>query len=58
LNFEYGNLLKDTTETETEVAEKSSWDKANTGENYAWFGEIERKLAKLLMTTFAYRSSS
>jgi hypothetical protein len=23
-----------------------------------WFGEIERKLAKLLMTTFAYRSSS
>jgi hypothetical protein len=23
-----------------------------------WFGEIERKLAKLSMTTFAYRSSS
>jgi hypothetical protein len=23
-----------------------------------WFGEIKRKLAKLSMTTFAYRSSS
>jgi hypothetical protein len=23
-----------------------------------WFGEIERKLAKLSMTTFTYRSSS
>jgi hypothetical protein len=27
-------------------------------ENLVWFGEIERKLAKLLMTTFTYRSSS
>jgi hypothetical protein len=28
------------------------------GKNLAWFGEIERKLAKLSMTTFTYRSSS
>ncbi len=26
--------------------------------NLVWFGEIERKLAKLSMTTFTYRSSS
>jgi hypothetical protein len=36
----------------------SSWDQANRGENLGWFGEIERKLAKLLMTTFTYLSSS
>jgi hypothetical protein len=38
----------------------SSWDKANRGEKLGlvWFGEIERKLAKLSMTTFTYRSSS
>jgi hypothetical protein len=28
------------------------------GENLVWFGEIERKLAKLSMPTFTYRSSS
>ncbi len=28
------------------------------GKNLVWFGEIERKLAKLSKTTFAYRSSS
>jgi hypothetical protein len=26
--------------------------------NLVWFGEIERKLAKLSKTTFTYRSSS
>ncbi len=31
---------------------------ANRQQNLVWFGEIERKLAKLSMTTFAYRSSS
>jgi hypothetical protein len=40
------------------MAEKSSWDKANRCKNLVWFGEIERKLAKLSKTTFAYRSSS
>jgi hypothetical protein len=34
----------------------SSWDQA--GKNLVWFGEIERKLAKLSITTFTYRSSS
>jgi hypothetical protein len=28
------------------------------GKNLVWFGEKERKSAKLSMTTFAYRSSS
>jgi hypothetical protein len=28
------------------------------GKNLVWFGEIERKLAKLSTTTFTYRSSS
>ncbi len=28
------------------------------GKNLVWFVEIERKLAKLLKTTFTYRSSS
>jgi hypothetical protein len=40
------------------LAEKSSWDWQTDGINLVWFGEIERKLAKLSMTTFAYRSSS
>jgi hypothetical protein len=31
---------------------------AGIRQNLVWFGEIERKLAKLSMTTFAYRSSS
>jgi hypothetical protein len=35
-----------------------SWDWPTVGKNLVWFGEIERKLAKLSMTTFAYRSSS
>ncbi len=48
---------KDTTETETEVTEKSSWDQTR-GEKLGWFGEIERKLAKLSMTTFIFRSFS
>jgi hypothetical protein len=40
------------------LAEKSSWERPTEGKNLVWFGEIERKLAKLSMTTFAYRSSS
>jgi hypothetical protein len=40
------------------LAENSSWDRQTDGKNLAWFGEIEGKLAKFLMTTFAYRSSS
>ena len=43
---------------ETRMAEKSSWDMQTDGKNLVWFGEIERKLAKLSKTTFAYRSSS
>ncbi len=35
-----------------------SWDRQTDGKNFVWFGNIERKLAKLSMTTFAYRSSS
>ncbi len=44
---------------------KQKWQKSLTGtmqqtdgKNLVWFGEIEKKLAKLSKTTFAYRSSS
>jgi hypothetical protein len=42
------------------MAEMSSTGTRQTdGKNLVWFGEIERKkLAKLTMPTFAYRSSS
>jgi hypothetical protein len=41
------------------MAEKSSPGTRQTdGKKSVWFGEIERKLAKLSMPTFAYRSSS
>jgi hypothetical protein len=41
------------------MAEKSSWAPGKQmAENLVWFGEIERKLAKLSKTTFTYRSSS
>jgi hypothetical protein len=48
-------LKQETAENETGMAEKSRWD---VGKNLVWFGEIERKLAKLSKTTFTYRSSS
>jgi hypothetical protein len=34
------------------------WDQANRGKNLLCFREIERKLTKLSMPTFTYRSSS
>jgi hypothetical protein len=43
---------------------KQEWQKSPAGtrqtdsKNLVWFGEIERKLAKLSMTTFTYHSSS
>ncbi len=43
---------------------KQEWQKSadgtrqTNGKNLVWFGEIERKLAKLSKTTFTYRSSS
>jgi hypothetical protein len=43
---------------------KLEWQKSTAGtrqtvgKNLVWFGEIERKLAKLSKTTFTYRSSS
>jgi hypothetical protein len=41
------------------MAEKSSHETKHTdGKSLIWFGEIERKLAKLPMPTFTYRSSS
>jgi hypothetical protein len=60
LDVSFSNLfslpVKETAEIETGMAEKSSWDQANIRKNQVWFGEIERKLAKL-KTTFTYRSS-
>jgi uncharacterized membrane protein len=43
---------------------KQEWQKSPAGtrqtygKSYVWFGEIERKLAKLSKTTFTYCSSS
>ena len=52
------NLKQETAESETGMAEKSRWDQQTVGISLVWFGEIERKLAKLPKTTFTYRSSS
>jgi hypothetical protein len=52
------SLSKDTAEIETGMAERSSTGTRQTdGKILVWFGEIEKKLAKLSMPTFAYRSS-
>ena len=52
-------LNHDTAEIETGMAEKSSPGTRQTdGKNLVWLGEIERKLAKLSLPTFTYRSSS
>jgi hypothetical protein len=41
------------------MAGKSSLGTSQTdGKNLVWFGEKERKLAKLSIPTFTYRSSS
>jgi hypothetical protein len=53
------SLPKDTAEIETGMAKKSNPGTRQTdGKKLVWFGEIERKLAKLSMPTFTYRSSS
>jgi hypothetical protein len=44
---------------ETGISEKSSPGTRQTDvKNLVWFGEKERKLAKLSIPTFTYRSSS
>jgi hypothetical protein len=53
------SLHKDTAEIETRMTEKSSpGSRQRDGEYLVWFGEIARKLPKLSMPTFSYRSSS
>jgi hypothetical protein len=53
------SLPKYIAEIETGMAEKSSfWIRHTDGKNLVWFGEIERKLAKLSIPTFTYISSS
>jgi hypothetical protein len=61
-NCPFSNIPKDTEEIETEMAENyrngrkfQPWDQANRRQK---LGEIERKLAKLSMPAFTYRSSS
>jgi len=49
-------LVKETAEIETGMEESSVGTRQTYGKNQVWFGEIERKLAKL-KTTFTYRSS-
>jgi hypothetical protein len=43
---------------EQERQKSSAGTRQTVGKNLVWFGEIERKLAKLSKTTFTYRSSS
>ncbi len=53
------SLPKDTAVIETGMADKSSLGTRQTdAKNLVWFGEIDRKLAKLPMPTFTYRSFS
>ena len=52
------NLKQETAESETGMAEKSRWDQQTVGISLVWFGEIERKIAKLSKITLTYRSSS
>jgi hypothetical protein len=49
--------LIDNAEIEKGMAVKSETRQTN-GKNLVWFGEKERKLAKLSMPTFTSRSSS
>jgi hypothetical protein len=49
LNHEYGIkiFLKDTAETETEVAEKSSWDQANREEKIGLVWINRKKISQI-----------
>ncbi len=44
----YWNLLKDTAETETEVAEKFSWDQANRGEKLGLVWRNRKKVSQIV----------
>jgi hypothetical protein len=57
--FKFQNrfILTDTAVIKT-VAGKASWDPAKRRQKLGLVWKIERKLAKFLMTTFTYRSSS
>ncbi len=54
--LETSEIEQETAENKRWMAEKFRWDPV--GKNLVWFGEIERKLAKLSKTSFTYRSSS
>ncbi len=58
VSIEVVNLLKETADIETGMAEKFICDQANRRQKHGLVGEIERKLAKLSKITFTYRSSS
>jgi hypothetical protein len=45
-------------EIETGMVKSHAGTRQTDRKNLVWFGEIERKLAKLSKTTFTYRSSS
>jgi hypothetical protein len=61
-NNVFKTCLKRQQKLTQETAENEKKSPAGTrqtdGKNLAWLEEIERKLAKLLRTTFIYRSSS
>jgi hypothetical protein len=45
-------------EKKQEWQKSLAWTRQTDGKNLVWFGEIERKIAKLSKATFTYRSSS
>jgi hypothetical protein len=57
-SIQVDNLLKRLQNLKQEWQKSAAGTRQTDGKNLVWFGEIERKLAKLSKTTFAYRSSS
>ncbi len=51
------NLFKETADIEQGWQKSRAGTRQTDGKKLVWFGELERKLAKLSKTTFTYRSS-
>jgi hypothetical protein len=47
-NSQVDNRLKDTAETKSEIAEKSSWDQANRGEKLGLVWRNRKKISQII----------
>ncbi len=56
--YKFITSIKETAEIETGMAEKSSWDQANSRQNLGLVWRNRKKISQIIKTTFAYRSSS